>query len=230
MENIENAGLRFSSCHRSSHADECLRRHSERRHSVVHKVWVCKNPPDRLGFLDSCTACRNGKTYGTNYNVAAHLRRTHFSPRKNKPAGRDMNREGRGGMGGGHEPSMEVPKHYMYERLERSVDGTEAREIISDGETDDTSRNPPVLPDSAIDQAVFEFDSILQRRSMNLPTIEWDSNLFLPALQELKSVHQQPNWGQGSGGKEINEGRRSVFSQVVPTPWRIPSSYFHFCY
>jgi hypothetical protein len=92
-----------------------------------------------------------------------------------------MSREGCGGMGGGHELSLEVLKHYMQERLERNTHGTEAWEIFSDSETDDTSRNPPVVPDSAIDEAVSEFDSVLQRRSMNLPSIVLDYNYFLPA-------------------------------------------------
>lgn len=113
------------------HGDHELRRHIERHHSTIRKVWICQNPPDRPGWLDSCKSCRNQKSYGANYNAAAHLRRTHFNPCKNKRGGRNKKNEGRGGMGGGHEPSMEILKHYMFERLERNVNGTSVWEVIS---------------------------------------------------------------------------------------------------
>ena len=138
------------------HGDHELRRHIERHHSTIRKVWICQNPPDRPGWLDSCKSCRNQKSYGANYNAAAHLRRTHFNPCKNKRGGRNKKNEGRGGMGGGHEPSMEVLKHYMFERLERNVNGTNVWEVISS--TGDVSPIPmPMKLDSSSGEEEFDF-------------------------------------------------------------------------
>jgi hypothetical protein len=73
--------------------------------------------------LSNCKACRNHKTYGANYNAAAHLRRAHFFPCKNKRGGRGKVSEGRGGMGGGEEPPMDELKNWMYEKVEMNVTG-----------------------------------------------------------------------------------------------------------
>ncbi|KPI43417.1 uncharacterized protein AB675_6883 [Cyphellophora attinorum] len=72
-------------------------------------------------FLANCKACRNKKTYGANYNAAAHLRRAHFNPPKNKRGGRGKKSEGRGGMGGGNKPAMDELKHWMYEVWEENT-------------------------------------------------------------------------------------------------------------
>jgi hypothetical protein len=141
------------------HGDHELRRHIERHHAVNRKVWVCQNPPDRPGWLDSCKACRNGKTYGANYNAAAHLRRAHFNPCKNKRGGRNKKSEGRGGMGGGNEPSMDILKHYMYERLERNINGSNVWEVVSpNGDVSPIPmQNMQMMHDSSSDEADFEF-------------------------------------------------------------------------
>ena len=105
------------------HGEHELRRHIERQHKCTRKVWICKEADPRQPFLQNCKACRNRKTYGANYNAAAHLRRAHFNPCKNKRGGRGKKSEGRGGMGGGNSPPMEVLKHYMYEELEYNNNG-----------------------------------------------------------------------------------------------------------
>ncbi|EXJ83119.1 hypothetical protein A1O1_06738 [Capronia coronata CBS 617.96] len=105
------------------HGDHELRRHIERHHSQVRRVWVCKDASKEGNFLSNCKACRNHKTYGANYNAAAHLRRAHFNPCKNRRGGRGKKSEHRGGMGGGNSPSMEVLKSWMYEELELNVNG-----------------------------------------------------------------------------------------------------------
>jgi hypothetical protein len=92
-----------------------LERHIDRKHTMRRKVWICKEAEPNGTFLSKCKACTMGKRYGANYNAAAHLRRAHFNPPKNKRGGRGKKSEGRGGMGGGNKPPMEELKHWMVE-------------------------------------------------------------------------------------------------------------------
>lgn len=105
------------------HGDHELRRHIERHHTQMRRVWVCRDASESGKFLVNCKACRTGKTYGANYNAAAHLRRAHFNPCKNKRGGRGKKSEGRGGMGGGSWPSMDFLKDWMYETFESNAGG-----------------------------------------------------------------------------------------------------------
>src|SRR5271156_2659210 len=73
--------------------------------------------------LSNCKACHSSKTYGAHYNAAAHLRRAHFFPDRNKRGGCGKVSEGRGGMGGGDEPPMDELKNWMYEKVEVNVAG-----------------------------------------------------------------------------------------------------------
>lgn len=104
------------------HGDHELKRHIDRVHSVVRKVWVCKDNSAEGTFLANCKACRTQKKYGANYNAAAHLRRAHFFPCKRGRGGRGRTSEKRGGKGGGNLPSMEYLKDWMYEIDELVVD------------------------------------------------------------------------------------------------------------
>jgi hypothetical protein len=113
-----------------------LRRHIERHHSTQRKVWICKESTLEDGRrplvpLSNCKACRSNKTYGANYNAAAHLRRAHFFPCKNKRGGRGKVSEGRGGMGGGDEPPMDELKNWMYEQVETNVAGNVLHNVDS---------------------------------------------------------------------------------------------------
>ncbi|CAK7212020.1 hypothetical protein SEUCBS140593_001362 [Sporothrix eucalyptigena] len=68
-----------------------LRRHKSSKHAVKVKKWICRDPHmygietsiDVIRPLSECKHCNEKKTYGIDYNAAAHLRRTHF---KEKPA------------------------------------------------------------------------------------------------------------------------------------------------
>ncbi|OQU99829.1 hypothetical protein CLAIMM_05407 [Cladophialophora immunda] len=124
------------------HGDHELRRHIERHHSQVRRVWICKDASVDGKFLSNCKACRSRKTYGANYNAAAHLRRAHFNPCKNRRGGRGKKSEGRGGMGGGNTPPMEFLKHWMYEELELNING---RVVVQDINVPDTTFQPAVV-------------------------------------------------------------------------------------
>lgn len=124
------------------HGEHELRRHKERVHAAVRKVWICVDiSPDKT-FLANCKACRNGKRYGANYNAAAHLRRTHFNPRQ-RGRGRGMESEKRGGKGGGNHPPMETLKHWMVQKEEIVIENTP--KIVGMNSLGDDLANP-VIP------------------------------------------------------------------------------------
>jgi len=124
------------------HGEHELRRHIERHHAQLRRVWICKEESPNGTFLANCKACCNRKTYGANYNAAAHLRRAHFNPCKNKRGGRGKKSEGRGGKGGGNWPSMEQLKNWMYEELEMNVNGIR---VVQDIMPDPTYPQPGLL-------------------------------------------------------------------------------------
>ena len=103
-----------------------LRRHIDRAHTVLRKMWVCVDPTKDKRFLANCKQCKARKKYGAYYNAAAHLRRAHFNPKKHRGRGRGKIDEKRGGKGGGDFPPMEELKRYM-EEVEELVIPSEAR-------------------------------------------------------------------------------------------------------
>ncbi|BDD55395.1 hypothetical protein MAP00_000917 [Monascus purpureus] len=160
------------------HGEHELRRHIERVHSVVRKVWVCVDiSPDKT-FLANCKACRSQKRYGANYNAAAHLRRTHFNPCQRARGGRSKDSEKRGGKGGGNQPSMEVLKHWMVQ-IDEFVEEN-APNLIDQGLGGQEAGLPQPAPVAADDAMMSNRSSDLGLASTiaeggSLPT--WDPSL-----------------------------------------------------
>ncbi|KAL4885197.1 hypothetical protein BJY04DRAFT_214535 [Aspergillus karnatakaensis] len=124
------------------HGEHELRRHIERVHSVVRKVWVCVDISPDKKFLANCKACRNGKRYGANYNAAAHLRRTHFNPCQRGRGGRGKECEKRGGKGGGTHPPMDILKHWMVQKEEFVLENASGFPVDQELLVDDLASAP----------------------------------------------------------------------------------------
>jgi hypothetical protein len=120
--------------------DHELRRHMDREHSGLRKMWVCKDISADTTIdwtttrvpqipLSSCKACKNFKKYGAYYNAAAHLRRAHFHPRKkgSRRKGAMKDDERRGGKGGGDDPPINELKGIWMEEVQVADDRTKSK-------------------------------------------------------------------------------------------------------
>ena len=183
------------------HGEHEMRRHIERHHEQVRKVWICKDASADGKFLANCKACRSRKTYGANYNAAAHLRRAHFNPCKNRRGGRGKKSEGRGGMGGGNNPPMDFLKHWMYQEYELNVGG---RVIVQDINVPDMTFQPSVLQEhikcasnanQMMDPSDFDLDDV------NLPQMPHE-----PICYDNMMPESYVNYGQAGLVYPVNNG------------------------
>lgn len=123
-----------------------LRRHYERAHASLRRVWICVDPQNSTpeGWrptrpLNICKQCNQQKHYNVYYNAAAHLRRAHFCPRKRGRKARGEERESRAGKAGGDWPPIDWLKANGWLK-EIEVGGTEfdsSMLISSDAIADD---------------------------------------------------------------------------------------------
>lgn len=91
--------------------DHGLRRNDDRPYALLRRVWICTQPAVQTKYVPEkslvhCKQCKQRKQYNVCYNAAAHLRRTHFNPRKrSRKAGQEA--EGRAANAGSGSPSIE---------------------------------------------------------------------------------------------------------------------------
>ncbi|KAK5174133.1 uncharacterized protein LTR77_001213 [Saxophila tyrrhenica] len=115
-----------------------LRRHHERAHASLRRVWICVDPDTATAEgwrptrpLGICKQCNQRKEYNVYYNAAAHLRRAHFCPRKRGRKARGEERESRAGKAGGDWPPIEWLKMNGWLK-EIEVSAVEDRDFAND--------------------------------------------------------------------------------------------------
>jgi hypothetical protein len=124
-----------------------LRRHTNRVHRKLRKVWKCVDTSPDKSFLANCKACQTGKRYNECYNAASHLRRMHFHPHKRGERKMTAAEARRGGKPGDLDPPMEVLKANWL----REVD-----EVIGDDNESPMDDASPVSPSQPLHRTQFQ--------------------------------------------------------------------------
>jgi len=136
-----------------------LRRHHERAHAHLRRVWICVDPDNttKEGWrptrpLDICKQCNQQKEYNVYYNAAAHLRRAHFCPRKRGRKARGEQRESRAGKAGGDWPPIDWLKNNGWlKEIEVGAEDVSASLIVPG---QDSITDVPELEDDTFDDEV----------------------------------------------------------------------------
>lgn len=186
-----------------------LRRHTERKHSAVHKAWICQDISEGQKFLASCKKCTSGKKYNAYYNAAAHLRRTHFNPKQKGGKGKMLPKEKRGGKGGGDQPSMETLKMWMRETEEIVPENVpENLPACNDDEEDDDEEdtNSNMLDDN-VEEAYVQL-------SLEPSTVPASSSLDTPHTNHVNDI--APLYSS-SNPMQLSQ-HRDITSLQLPTP------------
>ena len=137
-----------------------LRRHMDRSHTSVRKVWVCVDGSPDKTMLSRCKACCGRKQYGAYYNAAAHLRRVHFNPKEKGRKVRGTSE--RAGKGGGDWPPMEELKRDWIREVEEKVpidlcDDEDLEEGTADGTSATNGDSNELLSTPVCETAVTDY-------------------------------------------------------------------------
>jgi hypothetical protein len=160
------------------HGEHELRRHIDRTHKGFRKVFICKDISPDGTFLANCKHCRNMKTYGANYNAAAHLRRVHFNPCETPKGGRGKVSQNRGGIGGGDQPPMDVLRNWMYETWETNLTGR----LIDDPSVMNTAYNTSNRLSSS-DSGLSQSNDAVQISDADLDFVQQTTQLDMSFLR-----------------------------------------------
>ena len=195
-----------------------LHRHEAREHATHKKRWICVDASPQKNVLTECSKCESGKTYGMDYNCAAHLRRTHFHPCPKGHGKRGQSTEKRGGSGGGNHPSLDDLKK----------DGWIV-EILVPGQTTGSSRSRASDGGDQL-EAGGEIDALALGEQGSLTT-DMEPNASSASLYDAND----PNLGGPSliheiGNSNIDNATRvdvDPLPPLSPPPSRSPSAGSH---
>ena len=182
-----------------------LRRHIERAHTALRKMWICVDPTKDQKFLANCKQCKAKKKYGAYYNAAAHLRRAHFNPKKHRGRGRGKIDEKRGGKGGGDNPPMEELKKYMLE-VEELISTSDDVMPLEDEDPDDQG---PIAATNTVNTPVQAAAS--PQQSLSLTSVAHDlhgSDTFSTSPQTLNDYPNTPN--------TLSSAQMSTYDNLFP--------------
>ena len=105
-----------------------LRRHIERDHVTMRRMYICIDISEDKSFLKGCKSCEAEKKYNEDYNAGEHLRRIHFNPKPKVRRGNVPPELKRGGKGGGNGPPMSELRKWM-----KSVEVDQDGRVITSG-------------------------------------------------------------------------------------------------
>ena len=171
-------------------------------HNAFRTAWICVDISSD-GFLSGCAACEAKKSYGQDYNAAAHLRRFHFHPRSEIRRTNVDPEEKRGGKGGGKDPPMSECRRWMKKiqvpgkDFTTLADGTvndaaeddeETREW--EGEQADTLGDSSLLANVQTDGEPLQLRDPASGQQMSASPIEESKSLGVSMSDDRQFAHQ----------------------------------------
>ena len=185
--------------YRGSHE---LHRHMALDHNAFRTAWICVDI-SQDGFLSGCAACETKKSYGQDYNAAAHLRRFHFHPRSEIRRTNVDPEEKRGGKGGGKDPPMSECRRWMKKIQVPGKDYTALADIaVNDaaeddeenkeweGEQADTLGDSSLLGNVQIDGEPLQLHGAVFNQQISASPVEDSKSLGLTINHDRQFTHQ----------------------------------------